>query len=66
MLDVVLGTIDREFLESDYVAPERQLWWDCRVDWIQRLTVEGAGHLMKHPSYKVSDVVGVQSWCAEM
>lgn len=41
MLDVVPGIIDREFLEGNNVAPERQLWWDCGVDWIQRLTVEG-------------------------
>ena len=58
ILDVVFVIIDRGFLEGNNVAPERQLWWDCGVDWIQRLTVEGAGHLMKHPSYKVSDVVG--------
>lgn len=54
---MVLGSIDREFLEGDSLAPERQLWWDCGVDWIQRLTVEGAGHLVKHPSYDVTKVV---------
>ena len=57
MLDVVLGTVDREFLEGDNLVPERQLWWDCGVDWIQRLTIKGASHLVKHPSYEVGNVV---------
>ena len=57
MLDVVLGTVDREFLEGSNLAPERQLWWDCGIDWIQRLATEGAGHLVKHPSYEVGDVI---------
>ena len=34
MLDLVLGTIDREFLGGSNLVPERQLWWDCGVDWI--------------------------------
>lgn len=57
MLDVVLGTIDREYLEGHQLAPERPLWWDCGVEWIKRLTNEGAAHLVKHPSYQVGDVV---------
>ena len=57
MLDVVLGTVDREFLEGSNLAPERQLWWDCGVDWIQRFATEGAGHMVKHPSYEVGDVI---------
>ena len=53
MLDVVLGTVDREYLQGHHLAPERQLWWDCGVDWIRTFTNEGAGHLAKHPSYEV-------------
>lgn len=34
------------------VTPERQLWWDLGVDWIQRLTADRVGHLTKHPSYE--------------
>ncbi len=57
MLDVVLGTVGREHLEGHHLAPERQLWWDCGVDWIRQLSNEGVGHLVKHPSYDVGEVV---------
>lgn len=57
MLDVVLGTVDREYLEGHNLAPERQLWWDCGIDWIRRFTTEGACQLAKHPSYEVGDLV---------
>lgn len=63
MLDVVFGTIDRELLNVHDVAPERQLWWDLGVDWIQRLTTDRVDHLTKYPGYEASDVVQVQSWC---
>ena len=57
MLDIVLGTVDRQELDADTLAPERQLWWDCGIDWIKRLTTEGAGILPRHPIYKVNEVV---------
>lgn len=57
MLDVVLGTVDREYLDGHHLEPERQLWWDCGIDWIRSLTTEGVGHLAKHPSYEVGDVI---------
>lgn len=57
MLDIALGTIDRKFLELQALAPERQLWWDCGIDWIKQLSVGGAGNLTRHLSYDVGDIV---------
>ena len=57
MLDIVLGTVDRQDLDTDALAPERQLWWDCGIDWIRRLTSDGSGNLPRHPIYKVNEVV---------
>lgn len=31
MLDVYIGTIDREDLDTEYMEPERQLWWDWGI-----------------------------------
>jgi hypothetical protein len=58
MLDIVLGTVDREDLEKDALKPERQLWWDYGIDWVKKLTIEGLEALPKHPDYRVDHVVG--------
>lgn len=57
MLDVVLGTVDTQDLDGEMLAPERQLWWDCGIDWIRRLASEGAGAIPKHPIYKINEFV---------
>jgi hypothetical protein len=57
MLDIILGTIYREDLEGDALQPERQLWWDCGIDWIQKMATQGVGSLPKHPSYNVDAIV---------
>ena len=57
MLDVVLGSVDREDLEREALRPERQLWWDLGTPWVQKLSLEGVSHLPKHPDYKVDEVV---------
>lgn len=57
MLDILLGTVDREDLETGWLEPERHLWWDCGVDWIRNFATTGAGGLEKHPSYKTNEFV---------
>ncbi|KAJ2984054.1 hypothetical protein NQ176_g236 [Zarea fungicola] len=47
MIDVILGTTDRKWLENSALEPERQLWWSCGVSWIQRLANGKLGP--KHP-----------------
>lgn len=58
MLDVVLGSVDKECLDDESLVPERQLWWDYGVEWVKGLTSDGVGGLPKHPSYKVDEFVG--------
>ena len=55
MLDIVLGTVDREDLERDSLAPERQLWWDRGIHWVQNFSESGAVALPKHPNYKINE-----------
>jgi hypothetical protein len=54
MLDVVMGTIDREDLELDAMIPERGLWLDCGIGWVKRLAREGLGDIPQHPLANVS------------
>ncbi|KAM3081442.1 hypothetical protein ACMFMG_004906 [Clarireedia jacksonii] len=54
MLDVVMGAIDRENLESDAMIPERALWLDCGIDWVKKLAREGLGQIPQHPLTNVS------------
>lgn len=49
MLDIVLGTVDREDLEKDGLAPERELWWAKGIPWVQRLSGGGSGGIPRHP-----------------
>lgn len=57
MLDIVLGTADREDLDSKALQPERQLWWDYGIGWIKDMTVQGFSSLPKHPDYRVNEIV---------
>ena len=61
MLDIVLGTVDREFLEKDdWFVPERQLWWDKGIPWIHKLSVSGLGEgeaVPRHPLADMNQVV---------
>ena len=61
MLDIVLGTIDREDLEGEAMAPERHLWWDCGFEWVQKFSRKGSGGLPVHGTYMVNELKeGVQ------
>jgi hypothetical protein len=45
-LDIPLGTLDRESLESEGVRPARHGWWDDGVEWVRRLVTEGDSSLL--------------------
>lgn len=51
MLDIFLGTVDREDLERDWMVPERRLWCEPGVPWIRKLIAGGsnAAGLPSHP-----------------
>ena len=53
MLDILLGTVDREYLDSGALKPQRHMWWSKGVDWIKDFTRAGASDLPIHPESKV-------------
>ncbi|KAF1969706.1 hypothetical protein BU23DRAFT_582460 [Bimuria novae-zelandiae CBS 107.79] len=57
MLDITLGSVRREYVDGEALVPERHLWWDYGVDWIQRLATEGYVTLPIHPDYRLTDTV---------
>ena len=42
ILDIMLGTVDREHLESD-IVPERHIWMDLGLSWVKRWLERGDG-----------------------
>ncbi|EON99248.1 hypothetical protein UCRPA7_5238 [Phaeoacremonium minimum UCRPA7] len=56
VIDVILGAVDRELLEQDWMRPERHLWWRYGVPWVQDLLMGGLP-APRHPIYSVHDVV---------
>ena len=49
MLDFLMGTIDREYLEREELRVERHVWWDKGVGWVKEMFEEGDAGLPKHP-----------------
>lgn len=54
IFDTVLGTVDREDLEKDWLAPDRHCWWSKGVPWVQALARDGS-QVPRHPSFKVRE-----------
>ena len=54
MLDIVLGTVDREDLEKGFMVPDRHIAWGLGIDWVKELF---GGKLVKHPKSHLEDVV---------
>ena len=57
IFDVLLGTLDKEHLEKEYLAPDRHCWVECEIPWVRMLT-SGWKELPRHPTYKVNEVAG--------
>ena len=56
-LDLLVGTMDREFFDGEVLAPERHVWWKSGVDWIQKMVLKGAGDIPKHPTNRRDEEV---------
>ena len=56
MLDIALGTVDREDLKEEAMAPERHIWWDYGFEWVQNLSRKGSGGLPVHGTYLVNEL----------
>ncbi|TVY31856.1 hypothetical protein LOCC1_G008950 [Lachnellula occidentalis] len=57
MLDIVLGSVDREDLDGEALRPDRQLWWECGIGWVKDLTLRGMEELPRHPDYRIDELV---------
>ena len=57
MLDILMGTIDREDLENPDLRPERHVWWEKGIEWVKTLFSDGDGGMPKHPLARLTDVV---------
>ena len=56
IFDVLLGTMDRSYLEKNWMEPERQCWWSKGIEWIQTLSSDGL-KVPKHASSRVDESV---------
>ena len=57
MLDLWLGTIDRADLDDERMRPERQLWCEKGVGWIQEFARRGGNGLPMHPTWKIDELM---------
>lgn len=55
MMDITLGSLDRESLEQPGVRPDRHFWYKYGIDWVQKIVTDGdttvgqGKALPKHP-----------------
>ena len=59
ILDIVLGTVDREVLEHEWMMPTRQNWCDLTIPRIKRLVEGGEWDKMgQHPKGEYNEYYG--------
>jgi hypothetical protein len=58
MIDIWLGTVDREDLDKDYMVPERMVWCHYGVPWIRQFAHDGSGGIPEHPLTKIDKSMG--------
>lgn len=56
MADIVLGSLEKESLETEGVRPDRHFYWESGVSWVKQWAREGdkcfageEGKLPRHP-----------------
>lgn len=59
MLDLWLGTVDREYLQEQWMAPERMLWCEKGIGWVRELAREGHA-VPEHPLTSRSELGGFE------
>ena len=55
IFDVLVGSMDREFVEKDWMAPDRHCWVGCEIDWVKTLT-SGGKKLPRHPRSQLNEL----------
>lgn len=58
MVDLWLGTVDREATEKDYMHPERMVYREKGVSWALSMARYGAGGIPEHPLTRIDKLVG--------
>ena len=49
VLDIPLGSVDREELEGEWAVPERHVFWERGIGWVKEFAKKGLGDLPVHP-----------------
>jgi hypothetical protein len=62
MVDIVMGSLDKESLEMEGVRPDRHFYWNHGVEWVKNVITGGDGtlngeKLPRHPDGSRVDVV---------
>ena len=62
MVDIVLGSLDKESLETEGVRPDRHFFWEDGVTWVKQVMTEGdvtlnGEKLPRHPGGSRSEIV---------
>ena len=60
-MDIVYGTLDREYLDSEEGEPERHMWWGLGLGWMKRWIAAGAPEAERHESDKLGDRENVRN-----
>ncbi|KAL9610189.1 MAG: hypothetical protein Q9167_005093 [Letrouitia subvulpina] len=57
MLDILMGTVDKECLEKEELKPDRHVWWGKGIGWVKSLFDEDGREIPKHPLARLTDRV---------
>ena len=57
MLDIVLGAVDKVYLEDERMVPQRHVWWRHGVEWVKKFVHEGGQIIQRHPEYMANGQV---------
>ncbi|KAF5549066.1 hypothetical protein FMEXI_4408 [Fusarium mexicanum] len=71
MVDVILGTVDRAWLEREDFKPDHSLWTALGVPWVREQLRDGAVGMAEHPLIHVDkkmgdDISSVVEWLSSM
>ena len=66
MLDIWLGSVDREDLENEYMKPERQLWCDKGIPWIRDFARRAGDGIPEHPTTKINEIIEMRKSIADV
>jgi hypothetical protein len=57
VVDIALGTLDKQDLEREGVRPDRHLWWNHGIGWVKEMLMDGDSGMLRHPHGRPSERV---------